>query len=402
MTRALIIGGGIAGPITGIALRRAGIDAVVCEAYDRSAEDVGAFLTLAVNGLDALAALDLDGLVRDLGIDTPRFAFFSGTGKRLGEIANGPTRPDGTVSQTVKRADLYGALRDEAVRRGVRVEYGKRLVGAEPTSDGGVLARFDDGTTAAGDLLVGADGLRSRTREIIDPAAPSARYVGLLNVGGYAPAAGAPGSPGVLHMLFGKRAFFGYLTTDDDEVWWFANPPSERELGRSDLAAMTPQSWRARLVELFRDDRTPALGIIDATTDIMVGWNTYDFPTVPTWHNDRMVIIGDAAHAASPAAGQGASMAMEDAVTLAKCLRDVSEIPAALATYDSLRRDRVERVVAQGKRNGDQKSVGPVARVIRDAVMSVAFKRMERKGTDPNGWMYEHHIDWDAPVRPAA
>jgi FAD-dependent urate hydroxylase len=395
--QALIIGGGIAGPITGIALRRAGIDAVVYEAYDRSAEGIGAFLTLAVNGIDALAALGLDGLVRDVGIDTPRFAFLSGTGRQLGEIRNGPTRPDGTVSQTVKRADLYGVLRDEAARRGVRVEYGKRLVAARSTPDGRVVAVFDDGTTATGDLLVGADGLRSRTREIIDPAAPAARYVGLLNAGGYAPSAGVPGADGVLHMLFGKKAFLGYLKSAD-EVWWFANPPSQKELGPAELAAITPDEWRARLVDLFQDDRTPALRIIESTKEIMVGWNTYDFPTVPVWHKDRMVIIGDAAHAASPAAGQGASMAMEDAVTLAKCLRDVPDVPAALATYERLRRDRVERVVAQGKRNGDQKSVGPVRRFIRDAVLTVVFKRMRRAGADPNGWMYEHHIDWDARV----
>ena len=110
----------------------------------------------------------------------------SGTGKHLGEVPNGGALPDGTVSQTLKRADLYRALRDEAVRRGVRIEYGKRLVDAEVTPDGGVVARFEDGTGAEGDLLIGADGIRSRTRRIIDPNAPGARYVPVLNIGGYA------------------------------------------------------------------------------------------------------------------------------------------------------------------------------------------------------------------------
>jgi 2-polyprenyl-6-methoxyphenol hydroxylase-like FAD-dependent oxidoreductase len=95
-------------------------------------------------------------------------------------------------------------------------------------------------------------------------------------------------------------------------------------------------------------------------------------------------------------------MAIEDAVVLAKCLRDLPHLPTALATYERQRRDRVERVVAQGKKNGDYKTAGPVGRVIRDAVLSVVFKRIERSGTDPNGWIYDHHIDWAAPVRPAA
>jgi hypothetical protein len=70
--------------------------------------------------------------------------------------------------------------------------------------------------------------------------------------------------------------------------------------------------------------------IIRATKEILAGWNTYDFPTVPTWHNERMIIIGDAAHAASPSSGQGASMAIKDAVVLAKCLRDEPCIEDAL------------------------------------------------------------------------
>ncbi|WP_414638650.1 FAD-dependent monooxygenase, partial [Actinophytocola sp.] len=97
----------------------------------------------------------------------------------------------------------------------------------------------------------------------------------------------------------------------------------------------------------------PAGEIIDATEHVFSGSNTYDFPTVPVWHRGRMIIIGDAAHATSPASGQGASMALEDAVTLAKCLRD---LPAAYTAYENLRRKRVERVVAQGKRNGDGKA----------------------------------------------
>ncbi len=102
---------------------------------------------------------------------------------------------------------------------------------------------------------------------------------------------------------------------------------------------------------------------------------TYDFPTVPT----RMVIIGDAAHATSPAAGQGAAMALEDAVTLARCLRDVPSIPKALAAYEGLRREHVEAVVERGKRNGDAKAVGPVGRVIRDIFITRAFKTRRRR-----------------------
>src|SRR5215204_7519899 len=139
--RALIIGGGVAGPVAAMALRQAAIDSVVYEAYAGGADSAGAFLTLASNGMDALRAIDAHHLVLAEGFATPRMTIKNGTGKHLGDVPLAGKLPDGTVSQTLKRADLYRALRDEAVRRGARVEYGKRLVGAETTQDGVVARR---------------------------------------------------------------------------------------------------------------------------------------------------------------------------------------------------------------------------------------------------------------------
>src|SRR5919199_1993813 len=140
--KALIIGGGVAGPVAAMALGRAGVDSVVYEAYARGADEAGAFLTFASNGLDALRAIDAHHLVLDKGFPTPRMEIQSGTGKHLGSVPNGGTLPDGSVSQTLKRSDLYRALRDEAVRRGARVEYDKQFVDAGITTDGGVTAGF--------------------------------------------------------------------------------------------------------------------------------------------------------------------------------------------------------------------------------------------------------------------
>ncbi|WP_336211591.1 FAD-dependent monooxygenase [Nonomuraea sp. LPB2021202275-12-8] len=389
---ALVAGGGIAGTSAAIALSKAGITPVVYEAYERAADNVGAFLTLAVNALDALHALDLD--LGDLGFDTPKIRITNGSGRRLGELPYGTGLPGGQVSRTMKRADLYRFLREQAVHRGVRFEYGKRLVDATATGDG-VQASFADGSTVAADLLIGADGLRSRTREIIDPAAPGARYAGLLNTGGYARGLGTGCEPGMMHAIFGKRCFFAYAAHPNGEVWWAANPAQPAELSPADVAAITPGEWRARLNDLFRGDRGPALDIIAATGEIFAGWNTYTMPAVPTWHRDRMIIIGDAAHAAAPSSGQGAAMAIEDAVVLATCLRDSPDVEAAFHAYERLRRHRVERVVRQGNRTGGWKALSPLARAPRDVIMSLAMRHVTRTGADPNGWIYDHHLDWD-------
>jgi FAD-dependent urate hydroxylase len=397
--KALIIGGGIAGPVTAMALQRAGIDSVVYEAYDTSAGlDAGAFLTVAVNGLDVLRTLDVHEPVLDAGFPTRNIEFFSGTGKRLGEVSIGGTLPDGTATHTIKRADLYRVLHDEAIRRGIRIEHGKRLVDAETTPDGGVVARFEDGTRATGDLLIGADGIHSRTRRIIDPDAPEPRYTGLGNIGGFTRNASVDTKPGIYVMVWGKRAFFGYTVSPSGEIWWFANPPSTRELTRAELAATTTEQWKQRLLSLFADDATPAVEIIKATTGELPGTNQYDMPSVPTWYRGPMIIVGDAAHATSPASGQGASMAIEDAVVLAKCLRDLPDIQQAFAAYEQLRRKRVEHVVAQGARSSSGKAAGPIARVLRDLMLPVILKRVASSGERSLAWMYGYHIDWNEKV----
>lgn len=380
---ALVVGGGVAGAVTAVALRRAGLDVTVAEAHDRGADGVGAFLTLAGNGVAALRTLGLDHLVG--GFPTPHVELRSGTGRVLGRVPLGTGEP---ATRTLTRAELYVALRDEATRRGVHVEYGRRLVDAEIGPDG-ARARFADGTTTECDLLVGADGLHSRVRALLDPAAPQPRSLGLLNTGGYAHGVTTDAEPGVVHMVFGRRCFLGYAVAPDGAVWWFANPPAAGPRPVPD-----PDAWRAELRVLLAPDRAPGVALVDATERIVGPWPTHDLPRVPVWHRDRAVLVGDAAHAASPASGQGASMAAEDAVVLGRCVRDLPDLPAALAAYERLRRGRVEKVVAQGRRNGDGKAAGPVARAVRDAVLPLLLRRPRVPQ-----WLHAPQPAWETPVR---
>jgi FAD-dependent urate hydroxylase len=399
MTRALIIGGGVAGPVAAMALRRAGIEAVVYEAYAPTTEEVGSYLGVATNGIDALRVIGADTPVLDAGFPTPTNVLWSGTGRRLGAVSNGGVLADGTTAHTIKRARLYRTLLRQAADRGIRIEYGKRLTDAQVTPDGGVLARFDDGGQAAGDLLIGADGIHSTTRRLLDPAAPQGRYVGLVNFGGYTPNATPGGERGAWHMIFGRRAFFGYVVDPGGGTIWFANVPRPA-VGAAERAATTATQWQQQLIELFAPDRGPASDLIAAGTLELAGDNTHDLPQVPTWHRGPMVVIGDAAHAPSPTSGQGASMAAEDAVVLAKCLRDLPDIPQALAAYEGLRRRRVERIVAQGARTGSTKTPGGLARVLRDLLLPLMFRFLVTDRSQ--AWIYDHHIDWDAPVTAGA
>ncbi|RBQ17919.1 FAD-dependent monooxygenase [Spongiactinospora rosea] len=391
--KALIIGCGIGGPATAMALRRAGIDAEIFEAYTVTADNRGSFLNIASNGLDALGVLDAHRDVLAAGIPTPHMEMWSGTGKRLGRVANGLRLADGTVSHTVQRSDLYRIVRDQAAARGVPVRYGKRLIDIDQSDPRKVVARFDDGTEAVGDLLIGADGIRSRTRAILDSAAPGPRYAGLVSFGGIVKDPAFTGEPGVYNMIFGRRAFFGYTVAASGETWWFANLPMAEEPTRDELDRT---DWKPILIDAFSGDANFSADVIRASADVGAAFAISDLPPVPVWHRGRVVLTGDAAHATSPSSGQGASLAVEDGLILAKCLRDLGGHSAAFAAFEKQRRARAERVVAYSRTISNSKAAGPVARVFRDLMMPVFLRRSA--GAEGLAWMYRHHIDWDQPV----
>jgi 2-polyprenyl-6-methoxyphenol hydroxylase-like FAD-dependent oxidoreductase len=392
MTRAIVVGGGVAGPVAAMALQRAGLEATVHEAHAGPAGDVGAWLGLQVNGLDALRAIGAERAVADVGFETPVIEFRSWTGKVLGAL---PTSgPGGSVGLSMRRSDLYRALHAEALRRGVEVRYGSRLVDVSSTASA-VTAVFADGTADEADLLVGADGVRSTVRALLDPGAAPPRFVPVLNTAGYSEHVPPGAEVGRLTMVFGRRSFAGYLVAPSGGTWWFANPPLTREPAAGEVSGTSDAEWRARLSELHRGDRSPILALVEATPGPLRGWTTYDVPTVRRWSAGRVVLIGDAAHATSPAAGQGSSLAVEDAVVLARCLRDLP-LPAALQAFEGLRRARAERVVAQGFRTSSAKSPPAVGRVARDLLMPFVLRRR-----DPNAWVRAHSVDWDAPAVPA-
>jgi FAD-dependent urate hydroxylase len=392
--KALIIGGGVCGPVSAMALQRAGVEAVIFESRARAVGDAGGYLSVATNGLDALRAIDTDRVVTERGFPTRDIVMFNGAGKPLGRVPMGSTHDAGLLSHTIKRAHLHRALHEEADRRGVRMEFGKRLADAHSIVGGGVRAEFTDGSSATGDLLIGCDGIHSKTRSVIDPLAPKPRYVGLLNFGGYVPHR-AIGEPGAWHMIFGTRAFFGYVPDGLGGTVWFANIP-RAPATQIERDQTTAEEWKAWLIEWFALDAGPMAELIASGELQLAADNTHDLPKVPTWHRDSTVIIGDAAHAPSPSSGQGASMAIEDGVVLAQCLRDVPGIDRACAQFERMRRTRVERVVAQGARSSSSKAAGPIGRIVRDRMLPLVFRYVVTEKS--MAWMFAHHIDWSSQV----
>ncbi|MGW4518980.1 FAD-dependent oxidoreductase [Streptomyces sp. NPDC004393] len=380
---AIVVGGGIAGPVAALALRRAGIAATVHESHATTADGVGGALGIAPNGR---AALGLIGLGQ-IGAPMNAIVLQNHKGRTITEIRQ--------PMEFSWRADLYRRLYDLALKQGIQVHHGHELVDVRESATG-IRAVFADGTLSEeADVLIGADGLRSTVRRLIDPQAPQPRYSGLLGFGAQVDGTGLPPTGDRMYMAFGRRAFFGYQTFDDGTGVWFANLPHPY-LTWKEMRQTPNEEWLRILGEAFAKDTVPALDLLRRTVpeDLITSGPMEDLPHVPHWHRGRMVLAGDAVHATSPSSGQGVSLAAESAVELARTLRDLPH-PEAFAAYEHARRDRVERVIAQAARTNSGKAAGPAGRVFRDALLPL-FARLATP--EKMAWQYDHRIRWDTPV----
>lgn len=390
--KALIIGCGVAGPVVALYLQRAGIEAEIYEARAESTDYGGSFLNMACNGLGVLKMLGLDERVASQGSPIPRMVIWSGKGKRLGEVRNGARAEVGAPSINILRSRLHQVLRDGAERQGIKMAFGKKLTSLS-TGEQGVIATFEDGTSAEGDFLIGCDGVYSRTRQLVNPGAPTPQYTGLISTGGFASHSSFPATPDTMHFVFGKLAFFGYHISSCGEMYWFVNFPQKEAPARGDLEMIVSDEWQERMLDLFRGDLPLISEMIRATESAIISYPIYDIATQPIWHRGAVALIGDAVHAVSPNSGQGASLAVEDAIVLAKCLRDISDLDQAFATYEHLRRTRVERVVKYGRSTGQAKVMtNPVQVGFRDMLAPLFLKFFANPAA--LDWVYSYKVDW--------
>ncbi len=369
--RLLVVGGGVAGAAVALSARRAGFDAVVLERRDRLDPDEGSWITVAPNGLDALDALRMLEAARGVGHHGRTNRMFGATGRLLGEVPLGTPLADGTVALTMKRSALSTLLADAAMAAGAGLRLGSVVTGVADHGPKGVEVTLADGEVLAGDVVVGADGIRSQVRSLLDPAAPSARYLGLTNFGGLTrdtPVA-ATLAREAWHFVFGHRCFTGAFPLATGEVVWFANVPRP-EIGREERRSTSERKWLDLLADLTAPDAGPMTELVRTGALELAGDNTYDLARVPTWRGPATVLVGDAVHAPSPSSGQGAGMALEDAVVLVSAL--VEHGLGGLARYEAARRRRVEGIVRAGARTSSAKVPGPLGRRMMEVGLRVA------------------------------
>jgi 2-polyprenyl-6-methoxyphenol hydroxylase-like FAD-dependent oxidoreductase len=399
--KALIIGGGIAGPVTAIFLKKAGIDAELFEAWPYST-GIGGGLQIAPNGMHVLAEIGLADEMMQHGSICESFDFHSQSGARLGSINQNMRQRFGQPAVNMCRATLSEALINRAWCESVELRFEKRLVAIEDRADKPIVAHFADGSFAEGDFVIGADGVHSAVRAHVVPDGPKPFDTGLIGFGGFVPRSLLDNVPIGQRMVttFGQCGFFGYgfCSSDpaDGVMWWSTQPSHGTDAAA--FRAMSQDAIKRHLLDFHAGWHDPIPRILDAAENIVVT-ATLDVATLPTWSRKRSLLIGDAAHATSPHAGQGASLALEDAMRLSRLMQHRHELGLTFQNFEAERRPRAERVVALARRNGNGKrEFSATGAWIRDRMLKLLLP-LSAKGMD---WMYAYDPRAAEPSRRAA
>jgi 2-polyprenyl-6-methoxyphenol hydroxylase-like FAD-dependent oxidoreductase len=350
--KAVIIGGGIGGLASALALSRAGWQVEVLERAPEFTE-AGAGLSLWQNGLRALDALGVGQAVRDRSLLEGQAGVRDDAGRWLTRTGGAELDRRYGPAAMVHRADLLAILRRAlpagALRTGITVSR-VRSAGRVWHSAGDTRA----------ELVVGADGIRSIVRASAWPDAPVPRYAGYTAwrlITAPLPVTGSGETWGA-----GER--FGYAPLPDGRVYVYATANAPAGAADGGLAGL-----RAR----FGDWHDPIPALLDAAAgSAVLHDDLYELPPLKAYTAGRVALVGDAAHAMTPNLGQGAGQALEDAVVLAKTAEAGSgrEVTAGLEAYDRLRRPRTQMIVLRSHRIG---AVGqwasPPAVTLRNAGM---------------------------------
>lgn len=254
-----------------------------------------------------------------------------------------------------------------------------------------------DGTRAEGDILVGADGIHSQARRLVMPEAPAPEFVGIIGIGGALPRTAVPEILPIhtqsFTFTFGPSGFFGFCGGSAGEAMWWSNLPRSQPYSADELTSFAPHELREQMLERYGSYYRPIPDLIAHTSNI-IALNIFDVRSLPRWHDGRVILIGDAAHAVSPNAGQGASLALEDAMYLAKLLRDCAgDYRTAFEGFEHARKPRVERIVAAGRRAASDKSiVTPLRSKIRNWMIGLMLRLVGIPGQDS---AFRYRVQWE-------
>jgi len=344
--KAIIIGAGIGGLTTAIALKRAGYQ---IEVYDRVKElrPVGAGISLWSNGVKVMNWLSLGDEIQKIGGEMNRMTYLSKENELLNDIDLLPLIDQvGQRPYPVSRSELQSMLLEQLGKEHVTLET--KCIGAKEENNQ-VTAIFEDGSTATGDVLIAADGVRSVLRNYVTQQKPEPRYADYVNWNGLVDASPelADKHSWVIYVGDGKRA--SMMPVGGDRFYYFFGVPMEKG------TVVEPQDRRDELAELFQGWPEPVQNLIQKLNPLETNrLEIHDLDPLEKLARGRVVLVGDAGHATTPTLGQGGCQAMEDAEILCRYLVTTNiSVEDALQRYESARKERTARLVLKARQRAD-------------------------------------------------
>jgi 2-polyprenyl-6-methoxyphenol hydroxylase-like FAD-dependent oxidoreductase len=373
-SRALVIGAGIGGLTTAIALQRTGREVLVLE---RAPElwEIGAGISLWPNAVKALRRLEIGDEIEAAGAAAHEAAFRSWRGAQLGASVTTKLQARfGAPLVLVHRARLQAALRralgPDAIRLGAECA-------ALDQDDLGVTVRLADGGTEGGALAIAADGMRSRARAILFDDGPP-RYAGITAWRGVVPLDDTLGRHISGGESFGQGSLFGVARLNGSQAYWWASARRRESDGQEPAAE---KSW---LLRAFSGWHAPIPELVEATPpDAIIRTCLYERPPLDRMSVGRIAMVGDAAHPMLPNLGQGACQAIEDAVCLADELAATDDIVAGLGRYSARRVPHTAAVVNASRQMSQIAHLrNPFAAGLRNALLraspaSISLRRLD-------------------------
>jgi len=344
--KAIIIGAGIGGLTTAIALKRAGYQ---IEVYDRVKElrPVGAGISLWSNGVKVMNWLGLGDEIQKIGGEMNRMTYLSKENELLNDIDLLPLIDQvGQRPYPVSRSELQSMLLEQLGKEYVKLET--KCIGAKEEGNQ-VTAIFEDGSTATGDVLIAADGVRSVLRNYVTQQQPEPRYADYVNWNGLVDASPelADKHSWVIYVGEGKRA--SMMPVGGDRFYYFFGVPMEKG------TVIEPKDRREELAGLFQGWPEPVQNLIQQLNPLETNrLEIHDLDPLEKLARGRVVLVGDAGHATTPTLGQGGCQAMEDAEILCRYLVTTNiSVEDALQRYESARKERTARLVLKARQRAD-------------------------------------------------
>lgn len=344
--KAIIIGAGIGGLTTGIALRQAGYEV---EIYERTRElrPAGAGISLWSNGIKVLNRLGLGEQIAAIGGEMNRMEYRSHTDESLSEIDLVPlVTKVGQRPYPVARTDLQLMLRNAF---GVdKIHLGCKCIAVEQDEEK-ATAIFEDGTRASGDVLIGADGIRSTVRQYVTGEEVTPRYANYVNWNGLVSASDdlCDRDNWVIYVGESKRA--SMMPVGGDRFYFFFGCPQPAG------TVVPPQERRSELEGIFANWPQPVQLLVQTLDPMQVNrLEISEIDSLETFVKGRVALLGDAAHATTPTLGQGGCQAIEDAEVLSRYLISTNiGVADALQRYEAERKERVSEVTLKARKRTD-------------------------------------------------